>query len=66
MNFITDNPIIKKIADFTHDNLGWGYPKELISPDSFQSVYSCRRCDGELAQDSQGNWFHLTKEGAIK
>lgn len=42
-----------------HDLLGWGYPLELIRGDSFQSVYSCRFCDKELAQDSTGAYFHL-------
>ena len=51
---------MNKIQKWFHDVLGWGYPTTIKEADSFQSTYHCKYCDGKLAQDSQGNWFHLT------
>lgn len=50
----------QRIRRWAHDKLGDGYPVQNIGGDSFQPVWSCRYCNGTLAQDSQGNWFHLS------
>lgn len=53
--------LLEKIRrDFLHNVLGWGYPTTRTGGDSFQSVYGCRFCNGELTMDSQLNWFHLS------
>ena len=51
---------MKKIKQFFHNKLGWGYPVKLVGGDGFQPTFSCEFCSGELAQDSTGAWFHLT------
>jgi hypothetical protein len=55
-----------RIQKWLHDKLKWGFRKRLEGftfnqtvSDSFQPLYECKFCDKELAQDSQGNWFHL-------
>lgn len=48
-----------KIRKFLHDKLKWGYPAYKTASDSFQPIYVCKFCGKDLAQDSQGNWFHL-------
>jgi hypothetical protein len=46
---------------FFHDILGWGYSDGYQSGgDSFHPTTFCRFCDGRLAQDSNGDWFHLS------
>ena len=50
---------MNKIKKWFHDKLGWGFPIKLIGGDGFQQNYSCQFCEGELTQDSHGNWFHL-------
>lgn len=50
---------MNKIRKWLHNFLGWGYPVKRIGGDSFQPTFSCRFCDKEICQDSQGNWFHL-------
>lgn len=58
--------LILTIQKWLHDKLGWGFRmrKEGLSfrtsGDGFQSTYMCKFCDGDLTQDSQGNWFHLS------
>lgn len=49
----------KYLKKILHDNLSWGYPDTLAHYDAFQSVYTCKFCDGRITLDSQGNWFHL-------
>lgn len=50
------------IQKWLHDKLGRGYPsKHRVGGNNYQPVFECRLCAGELAQDSQGNWFHLNK-----
>jgi len=49
---------IKKIL---HDWLDYGYPTTREGGDHFVSTYNCRFCDRAVTQDSQGNWFHLTR-----
>ena len=51
---------IENIRRKLHDILRWGYPTERAGGDTFQPTYGCKFCDGELAQDSTGAWFHLT------
>jgi hypothetical protein len=51
---------MNKIKKFFHNLLGWGYPLAVLERDSFQPSYACRFCDGKLAQDSNGDYFHLT------
>lgn len=55
--------MIKKLL---HDILGWGYPNGVSETDPFQQTYNCLFCNGELAQDSTGAWFHLTKNAYDK
>jgi len=42
--------------------IGWGFPisETEIRGDAFQPVYHCMFCDRDLAQDSNGDYFHLT------
>lgn len=51
---------MNKIKRFFHNILGWGFPKEKVGGDGFQTNYSCQFCDYKITQDSQGNWFHLS------
>lgn len=52
---------MERIKKWFHDKLHWGYPRGFqTGGDSFQPTYTCRFCKGNLAQDSQGNWFHLS------
>lgn len=53
---------MNKIKKFLHDKLDWGFPALKVSGDPFQPTYACRFCSDRLAQDSQGNWFHLNIE----
>ena len=46
---------------FCHNVLDWGYPSEMSEHDSFQPTYRCKYCDKGLAQDSNGDYFHLYK-----
>lgn len=46
---------------FLHDILGWGYPAKRCGGDAFMPTYYCKYCLGTVAQDSQGNYFHLSK-----
>lgn len=50
--------MISKIKKFLHDRLKWGFPLKMVGGDGFQQNYSCKFCDKEITQDSQGNWFH--------
>lgn len=50
------------IKQFLHDHLDYGYPTEMTEKDSFQPVYGCELCDGRLAQDSTGAYFHLASK----
>lgn len=43
-----------------HNLLKWGFPLERVGGDNFVATYSCKFCNEEITQDSQGNWFHLT------
>lgn len=45
---------------FLHNVLGYGYPTTRSGGDNFQPTYGCKLCEYELAQDSQGGWFHLS------
>lgn len=45
-----------------HDYLKWGFPKAPAELDIFQSTYSCKFCNRYLAQDSNGDYFHLSRE----
>lgn len=55
--------ILNKIQKLTHDILHWGYPDGYqAGGDSFQPTQFCRFCDHEVAQDSTGAWFHLSKK----
>lgn len=56
----TDIKNMNKIKRFFHNILGWGFPKEKVGGDGFQTNYSCQFCDYKITQDSQGNWFHLS------
>jgi hypothetical protein len=53
---------MNKIKQWLHDKLEWGFPQSNhpIGGDGFQPTYECRFCSKELAQDSQGNYFHLS------
>jgi hypothetical protein len=46
---------LEKAQKKIHDLLGWGYPLERVDGN-----YSCQFCDGKLACDSTGAWFHLS------
>jgi hypothetical protein len=47
---------------FFHNVLGWGYPAYPLENDPFQPTMACKYCDMTLAQDSNGDWFHLTSK----
>ena len=49
-----------KIKKLFHDYLGWVYVGKRDGGDTFQPVYRCIICDKRIAQDSQGNFFHLS------
>lgn len=56
---------METIKRWLHDNLKWGYISKpsgykVTGGDSFQPTYTCRFCGGDLAEDSQGNLFHLS------
>lgn len=46
---------------FAHDRLAWGYPASARTFDGCSFGAVCMRCDRALLQDSQGNWFHLSR-----
>lgn len=52
---------MNKIKKFLHDVLRWGFPNGIRDKDQygFQDTYNCKFCNGPLAQDSTGAWFHL-------
>lgn len=53
----------KKIQKLLHDWLGWGFPTGYQSGgDDFQPTQFCKFCDYRLAQDSNGDWFHLSSK----
>lgn len=45
-----------------HDQVGWGYPDGIAEKDpyGFQDSYKCKFCNDHLAQDSNGDYFHLS------
>ncbi len=66
MNYTTAKAILKEALDrlrrFVHDKLDWGFPKPPSSFDGCSHVSVCKYCEGNILLDSQGNWFHLTRE----
>jgi len=58
--------ILNRIQKFFHDNLGQGFVEKRVGGDNFQPTYKCKFCDNVLAQDSQGNYFHLYDRRKIK
>ena len=53
----------KKIQKLLHDWLGWGFPTGYqLGGYGFQPTQFCKFCDYHLAQDSNGDWFHLSSK----
>jgi len=48
-----------------HDQLGWGYPIAHTGGDDFQPIYRCEFCHLNLAQDSNGDYFHLSSSNNL-
>ena len=53
-------------SKLNHDIFGWGFPEKKIGGDNFQPVYKCKFCDKEIAQDSNGDWFHFDDYKLVK
>ena len=47
----------KLFKGFFHDILGWHLPKSECGFDGCSITSTCKICDKEIMQDSQGNWF---------
>lgn len=53
---------IKPLTRFYHDILGWHRPNGVYYDDGVNSHSYCKFCDKPIMQDSQGNWFAISKE----
>lgn len=51
--------LFKKIREFKCNILDWHKPQKQIGFDGASFCSTCRYCNREILQDSQGNWFRL-------